>query len=177
MMKWGTAGEQLAKHLGPEPGLQKPWERSGVMAYACSPSTRETKTALVHLRKSSLLYLVSSRQWETLPQKQTDKKTNKQKAHKSQDTRKDLWSLSLGLQKAPEAGPVSGVSLDGVPERPSCDAEMVMTEFCWWTQEIGDARAVGYLPRRTAVQVWNQPKKEACCSQQRRKELEIWKVL
>lgn len=75
---WGAVGEALALQAsGPESGLQKPWVRSGVMAYACSPSTRETKTALVHLGKSSLLCVVSSRLVRDPASKTDSKQTNK----------------------------------------------------------------------------------------------------
>jgi hypothetical protein len=34
--------------------------------------------------------------------------------------------------------------------------------FHWQPKDGRDARVVGYLPRRAANRVWNQPKREKC---------------
>jgi hypothetical protein len=38
----------------------------------------------------------------------------------------------------------------------------VMPKLFWRFQDVGDARAVEYLPRRVAIREWNQPKREKC---------------
>lgn len=45
-------------------------------------------------------------------------------------------------------------------ERAFCETVKVMPELCWRLQDVGDTRAVGYLPRRAAIRKWNQPKRE-----------------
>lgn len=45
---------------------------------------------------------------------------------------------------------------------PLCDAVKMKVRLCWILKGVGDARARGYLPRRVANRVWNQPKKEKC---------------
>lgn len=50
---------------------------------------------------------------------------------------------------------VSGVSLRGGPERPSCEAVKVEPGLPWRTQDVGNARVAGDLPRKAANWEWN----------------------
>lgn len=43
---------------------------------------------------------------------------------------------------------MTGESLLGGPERSLCETVQVKPGLCWRPGDIGDARAVGYLPRR-----------------------------
>jgi hypothetical protein len=38
--------------------------------------------------------------------------------------------------------------------------EAVTLKLTWRTQDVQDARAVGYLPRKAANREWNQPRRE-----------------
>lgn len=49
-------------------------------------------------------------------------------------------------------------------EKPLCQAVKVKPGLPWRPQNVGDARAVGYLPRRTANRKWNQSKREKCAA-------------
>ena len=56
-----------------------------------------------------------------------------------------------------------------VPEwRPSkeamCEAVKLKPGLPWRTQDVRDARVVGYLPRRAANREWNQPKRKKCAA-------------
>lgn len=59
---------------------------------------------------------------------------------------------------------MSGVSLHGGLERPLCEAVKVKPGLPWGPQDVGDARLVGYLPRKAADWVWSQPRREKCVS-------------
>lgn len=48
-------------------------------------------------------------------------------------------------KKATEAIHVLGVSLHRGSERPWCEGMKVKPGLCWRSQDVGDARAVGYL--------------------------------
>jgi len=69
------------------------------------------------------------------------------------------------VRKATEARYKSGKSLHGGPEKPLHGAVKVKPGLCWRPQDVRDARAVGYLPRRAAHRKWNQPKRKMYCSQ------------
>lgn len=47
-------------------------------------------------------------------------------------------------------------------ERPLCQALKMKTGVPWRPQDVGDARALGCLPRRAADWAWNPPKRENC---------------
>lgn len=47
-------------------------------------------------------------------------------------------------------------------KRPFCEAVKVKTELLQRPQEVRDDRVVGYLPRRAANSMWDQPKREEC---------------
>lgn len=64
------------------------------------------------------------------------------------------------FRKDPEARCVAGVSLQRGPERPLSEAVKVKPGFHWRPQDVGDARAMRYLPRRAADRVWNLLKRE-----------------
>jgi hypothetical protein len=56
---------------------------------------------------------------------------------------------------------------------PDIGTRSCKVELPWRPQDVRDARAIGYLLRKSANREWNHPKrKELCCSQQSRKELE-----
>ena len=57
---------------------------------------------------------------------------------------------------------MSGVSLNGAPGKPLCEAMKMKPGFHQRFQDAGDVRAVGYQPRRAEDQVWNQPKRDKC---------------
>ena len=66
------------------------------------------------------------------------------------------------LGKVTEARHASGVSLNGSLERPSRP------------KDVGDAKAMGYLSKRSANRKWNQFKKEKCVAVNKaEKKLEI----
>ena len=69
---------------------------------------------------------------------------------------------------------MSGVSMNGGLEKPLCEAVKLKPVLPRRTQDVGDARIMGYLPRRAANRMWNQPQEEEVwCGQQSWKELEI----
>ena len=68
--------------------------------------------------------------------------------------------------KAAEARCAARDSLRGGPGRPLSEAVQVKSGLPWKHQDVSDARAMGYLPRKTANREWNQPKRKKCCSQQ-----------
>lgn len=82
-------------------------------------------------------------------------------------TEQRLWNLSPQLRKATEERHVVEMSLHGGQERPLGEAVKVKPGLLWRPQDVGDARAVGYLPRRAANREWDQPRREVCCGQQR----------
>ena len=59
---------------------------------------------------------------------------------------------------------MSGISLNGGLERPLCEAVKLKPGLPWRPQNVGDARAIGYLSRRAANREWNQPKRKKCVS-------------
>lgn len=59
------------------------------------------------------------------------------------------------------------------PERPLCEIVKVKPALPCRFQDVGDARAVGYLPRTVANGVEPAQEREKCCSQQKRKELKV----
>lgn len=71
-----------------------------------------------------------------------------------------LWNFPPHLRKATEARHVSRVFLTGGLERPFCEDVKVKLGLPWRLQDAGDARVMGYLPRKTANREWNQPKRE-----------------
>lgn len=71
-----------------------------------------------------------------------------------------LQNLPLWLRKAAEARFVAGEALHGGLERPLCEAMKGKSGLGWRPQDVGDARAVGYLPRRAVNTEWYQPKRE-----------------
>lgn len=76
------------------------------------------------------------------------------------DTRvKGLWSPLTPLKKASEARNVTGKSLHGGQERPLHEAMKVKPGLYWRPQDVGDDRAVVYLPRTAAHREWNQFKR------------------
>lgn len=76
--------------------------------------------------------------------------------------RKGLWNLPQRLRKASGARIASGVSQRGVPERPLWEAVKVTMWLPWRPQDVRDARAMEFLPKRAANRDWNQPKKKKC---------------
>ena len=52
------------------------------------------------------------------------------------------------------------VSLHGGPERLLCEAVVVKPGLPWRSQDVGDARAVGFMLRKVANREWNQPKRK-----------------
>ena len=61
---------------------------------------------------------------------------------------------------------MSGVSLNGDLERPLCEAMKVKSRLPWRPQNVGDARAVGYLPKKVANRVEPSQEREVCYTQQ-----------
>jgi hypothetical protein len=60
--------------------------------------------------------------------------------------------------------------LHGNPERPLYETVEMKLGLSWSLQDVGHARAMGYLPRKAVNKVCNQPVREVWgCSQQ------IWK--
>lgn len=57
---------------------------------------------------------------------------------------------------------MSWVFLHGCQKRPCCEAVEVKTELLQRPREVRDDRVVGYLPRRAANSMWDQPKREEC---------------
>ena len=57
---------------------------------------------------------------------------------------------------------MSGISLNGGLERPLCEAVKLKPGLPWRTQDVRDAKIMGYLPRRAANREWNQPKRKKC---------------
>lgn len=96
--------------------------------------------------------------------------------YRVKDTRKGLWNLLLWLGKGKKARHVSGVSLHGGLERPLCNAMKVKPGLPWRPQNVGDDRAVGYF-QGEILTMESAHEKEVYCSQQRRKELEVWRAL
>ena len=75
--------------------------------------------------------------------------------------------MILHLTPVTKARHVSGVSLNGgLVERPLCEAVKLKPGLPWRTQDVRDARVVGYLPRRAAKREWNQPKRKKCVAEQ-----------
>jgi hypothetical protein len=62
--------------------------------------------------------------------------------------------------RAAEARRVAGESLYGGPGRPLHEAVNSKPVFHWSLQDVGCARAVRYLPKKTADREWNQAKGE-----------------
>ena len=54
---------------------------------------------------------------------------------------------------------MTGMSLNGGPEKSSCEAVNVKTGLPCKLQDVGDARAIGYLPRTAAHREWKKTKK------------------
>lgn len=75
---------------------------------------------------------------------------------------KGSWHFRLQLGEAAIGRRVSGKSLHGHLERPLWEALKVKPGLCWRPQDVGDARAMGYLPSRAADWGWNPPKRENC---------------
>ena len=57
---------------------------------------------------------------------------------------------------------MSGVSPHGGLEKPLCQAVKVKPGLPWRPQNVGDARAMGYLPRKAPNKAWNQPRRKEC---------------
>ena len=57
---------------------------------------------------------------------------------------------------------MSGVSLNEGLERSLCEAVKVKPGLPWRPQDVGDARVMGYLPRKAANREWNQLKRKMC---------------
>ena len=55
---------------------------------------------------------------------------------------------------------MSGMFLNGGQERPLCEDVNVKPGLLWRPQDVGDARVVGYLPRKDANGELNIPKKK-----------------
>jgi hypothetical protein len=73
-----------------------------------------------------------------------------------------LWNISLHLRKAAEARHVAMESLHGGLERPLRKVVMLKPALFWRPQDAGHARVMRYLPRRDAISVCNQHKREKC---------------
>lgn len=54
---------------------------------------------------------------------------------------------------------MSTLSLHGVLERPLSELVKVKSRLHSRTQDVGDVRVMGYLPREVANRNWNQPKR------------------
>ena len=57
---------------------------------------------------------------------------------------------------------VSGVSLHGGLERPSCEAVKLEPALPWRPQDVRDGRAAEWLPRETTNKTWSQPERRKC---------------
>lgn len=53
---------------------------------------------------------------------------------------------------------VADESRHGGPKRPLCEAVKLKSGLCWQPQDVGDDKAVRYLPRRAVNRVWKQRK-------------------
>ena len=58
-------------------------------------------------------------------------------------------------KKSDKARNVSVVSLNKYLDITLCEAVMLKPRLSWRSQDVGDARAMGYLPRRAANREWN----------------------
>jgi hypothetical protein len=69
------------------------------------------------------------------------------------------WRVLLHLRKATDAKHVAVESLHTGPRRALHEVGKIMCGLRWLSQDGGEARVVGYLPRRTAYgEEWKQPK-------------------
>lgn len=75
-------------------------------------------------------------------------------------TRKGLYPCIPQQRKATEARCVAGEPLQRGLKRPLCEAGKVKPALPWKPQEVGGARIVGYLPRKTAGQVRGRTNRE-----------------
>lgn len=66
------------------------------------------------------------------------------------DTRRELWNLPLYLRNAAEAEHVSGNALHGGLEETLCKALKAIHGLLQRPHDVGEARAVDYLPRKAA---------------------------
>lgn len=60
---------------------------------------------------------------------------------------------SFMVKESIEGRDISGKSLHGGPENPLHQAVKVRPGLCWRPEDVGDARAMVYLPRRTSHRV------------------------
>ena len=60
---------------------------------------------------------------------------------------------------------------------PDIGTRDIILKLPWIPQDVRDARTVVYLLRKAANRVEPAQEKQVCCSQQSRKELEIWRAL
>ena len=77
------------------------------------------------------------------------------------DWGKELWNLPQLLRKTVEARYVSQVSLNRGLKRPLLKTVLLNP---WRPLDNAEARAVGYLPKKTANRVWNQSNRKKCVS-------------
>jgi hypothetical protein len=72
---------------------------------------------------------------------------------------------------------VAVVSLHGSIERALNEAVKMKPGLLLRSQNVGDARAVAYLPRRTANREWNQPKRKKCVAINKAKGIRDLKIM
>lgn len=77
-------------------------------------------------------------------------------------TRKGLQNLPPLLKKAVDAKLYHGCPCTEGQRGLVCDTVKRESGFQRRLEDVEDARAISYLPRRTGSQVWNQPKREKC---------------
>lgn len=75
-------------------------------------------------------------------------------------TRKGLQKLPPLLKKAVDAKLYHGCPCTEGQRGLVCDTVKRESGFQWRLEDVEDARAINYLPRRAGSQVWNQPKRE-----------------
>ena len=78
------------------------------------------------------------------------------------DRRKGLWILPLQVKEVMETRYTSGMSLHGGLYGPLSEAVKVKPGLGWKPQDAGNARVLGYLPRKATDREWNQTKTKKC---------------
>ena len=73
---------------------------------------------------------------------------------------KGLWNLHPQLRKAAEARHCQWLSLNWIRERLLCKAVKLKPGMLWRSQDVGDARDMVYLTRKTADGEWKQLKRK-----------------
>ena len=73
--------------------------------------------------------------------------------------RKGLWNRPPRPRKAAESRCIPRVYLGGGLERPVCEVVKMKPGWPWRPQDVGNARAMGYLPRKVANREWNEPQR------------------